>query len=226
MFEKPESLFEELEDVPRLIEHWMYNHWECFLNFCKIGFWGKNIEEPTESRNAEERKNKEWLMPSGFGSISQEFTATVTPEQYDMMVYMMGRSKSVEFTTSPPPILPDSPDSDLYASAPPPLRRARNRPVNLSDFGTLSRIRTPSPNRNLPFAGLVNPLPNIRPPHRNPSLFQKRKSESQMRWEKTTGLKIIDPPNPSSGLNNLVVNPPEPMDTSNPKWKDVQKFDD
>ena len=38
VFENPESLFGELEDVPGLIEHWMYNHWECFLNFCKIGF--------------------------------------------------------------------------------------------------------------------------------------------------------------------------------------------
>ena len=165
-------------------------------------------------------------MPSRFGSISQELTATITPEQYDMMMYMLGRSKSTEIPTSPPPKLPDSPDSDLYQSAPPPPRRARNRPINLSEFGTPPRIRTPSPQRNIPFGYLVNPPPNIGPPIRNTSLFQKRRSESQLKWEKTTGLKIIDPPNPSSGLNNLVVNPPEPMDTSNPKWKDVQKFDD
>ena len=226
VFENPNALFGELEDVPGLVEHWMYNHWECFLNFCKLGFWGENMEEPTESRNAEDRRNKGWLMPSRFGSISKELVAIVSPEQYDMIVYMMGRSRSAEPTRSPPPNLPDSPDSDLYQSAPPPPRRARNRPINLSDFGTPPRIRTPSPTRNIPFATIVNPPPNIGPPIRNTNLFQKRKSESQIRWEKTTGLKIIDPPNPASGLNNLVVNPLEPMDTSNPKWKDVQKFDD
>ena len=58
VFENPEALFGEPEDVPGLVEHWMYNHWECFLNFCKLGFWGKNMEEPTESRNAQERKDK------------------------------------------------------------------------------------------------------------------------------------------------------------------------
>ena len=197
VFENPNALFGELEDVPELVEHWMYNHWECFLNFYKLGFWGENMEEPTKSRNAEDKRNKGWLMPSGFGSISKELVATVSPEQYDMMVYMMGRSRSAEPTRSPLPTLPDSPDSDLYQSAPPPPRRARNRPINLSEFGTPLRNRTPSPVRNIPYTNIANPLPNIGPPIRNTSLFQKRKSESQLRWEKTTGLKIIDPPNPS-----------------------------
>ena len=53
VFESPETMFGELEDAPGLIDYWFYNHWECFLNFTKLGFWGKNVEEPTGSKNSE-----------------------------------------------------------------------------------------------------------------------------------------------------------------------------
>src|SRR5258706_1755594 len=243
VFEDPETLLGECPDGQGLVDHWFYNHWSCFLNFTKLGFWGKNVEEPKISKNFAERKKKKWLMPSGFDNIQQELTATVSPEEYDDIIEAMNKSRSISFETPTPPKgkgvnLPEEEtvtgfNPDIYRPATPKRSRRERAPspgpsnpfeTEPRGFSTPIRPRSTSPNKNPLYGGNIPHIPAMGIPRRQSMNW--RKSVSQKEWEKVTGMKIVEPPAPTSGLTNLMINPPEAMDTSNPKWKDVQRFDD